>query len=318
MFKKIIGLLVIILTLSSCVSKKLYQELDTKYNKLKASNSALIEEKDDLLASKKELMDELEKLKIQFSELSAQKEMLDSEHESLQSNYKNLDESFKLLSSQSSKKLADQSKKNQQLLLELETKEQKMALESARLEDLQKELNKRSKQINDLQALIDAKEAQMQQLKNAISNALHNFEGKGLTVVHKNGKIYVSMENKLLFNSGSWAVGNEGKKAVVQLAGVLAENTDINVLIEGHTDNDPYAGATLVDNWDLSVKRATAIVRILKGNGVEPTQITAAGRSKFVPVATNKTKEGKAKNRRIEIILAPNLDQISRLLNEKT
>uniref|UniRef100_UPI00356AF5D2 OmpA/MotB family protein n=1 Tax=Lutibacter sp. TaxID=1925666 RepID=UPI00356AF5D2 len=199
---------------------------------------------------------------------------------------------------------------------ELEAKELKLAAENSRLEKLQKELKQRSEQIDELQGLINAKEAQMQQLKNAISNALHNFEGKGLTVVHKNGKIYVSMENKLLFNSGSWAVGVEGKKAVEQLANVLAENKDINVLIEGHTDDVPYTGTTLIDNWDLSVKRATAIVRILENKGVTPTQITAAGRSEFVPVDTNKTAEGKAKNRRIEIILAPNLDQISKLLKD--
>lgn len=123
------------------------------------------------------------------------------------------------------------------------------------------------------------------------------------------------MENKLLFNSGSWAVGTEGKKAVEQLASVLSENKDINVLIEGHTDNVPYTGTTIIDNWDLSVKRATAIVRILESKGVNPTQITAAGRSEYIPVATNETTEGKAKNRRIEIILTPNLDEISKLLN---
>lgn len=316
MLKKVAFLFVVVFTLNSCVSKKLYNELDTKYNKLRSSNSEILKEKDALLVSKKELESDLSKLQKAYDGLSTQKQLLDAEFESLQTTYKNLDESYKVLSSQSSKKLADQAKKNQQLLLELETKERKMELESVRLEELQKELDKRSKQINELQALIDAKEAQMQQLKNAISNALHNFEGKGLTVVHKDGKIYVSMENKLLFNSGSWAVGNEGKKAVEQLATVLSKNTDINVLIEGHTDNDPYNGNTVLDNWDLSVKRATAIVRILKNKGVDPTQITAAGRSEFVPVDTNKTKEGKAKNRRIEIILAPNLDQISKLLNE--
>ena len=316
MFKKIIVVFVIMFTLNSCVSKKLYQELEGKYSNLRSSNSDLIKEKDDLLASKKVVDTELEKLKSEFSELSTQKEILDTEFTSLQHKYKNLDESYKALSSQSSKKLAEQAEKNQQLLLELEAKEQKMALESARLEELQKELNKRSQQINELQSLIDAKEGQMQQLKNAISNALHNFEGKGLTVVHKNGKIYVSMENKLLFNSGSWAVGTDGKKAVEQLASVLSENSDINVLIEGHTDNDPYVSSVLLDNWDLSVKRATAIVRILKDKGVNPTQITAAGRGEFVPVNTNNTIEGKAKNRRIEIILAPNFDEISKLLNE--
>lgn len=316
MLRKIIVLFVISIALNSCVSKKLYQELDTKYSKLQDLNRTVIKEKDNLLASKKQLEEAMEKLEITHAELSTQKEILDDEYVSLQNKYNNLDESYELLSAQSSKKLAVQSKKNKELLTQLEEKEKKLATESNRLEKLQKELNLRAKQIDELQRLIDAKEAKMQQLKNAISNALHNFEGKGLTVVRKNGKIYVSMENKLLFNSGSWAVGVQGKKAVKQLAGVLSKNKDIQVLIEGHTDNVPYKGTTLIDNWDLSVKRATAIVRILENNGVNPTQITAAGRSKFMPIDSNKTAEGKAKNRRIEIILAPNFDEISKLLNE--
>jgi chemotaxis protein MotB len=277
----------------------------------------LLKEKDELLASKKALEANLENLKNDYAALKNKKLILENEFSSLQTKHKNLEESYDALSTQSSKKLAEQAQKNQELLAELEAKELKLAAENSRLEKLQKELKQRSEQIDELESLINAKEAQMQQLKNAISNALHNFEGKGLTVVHKNGKIYVSMENKLLFNSGSWAVGIEGKKAVEQLANVLAENKDINVLIEGHTDDVPYTGSTLIDNWDLSVKRATAIVRILENKGVDPTQITAAGRSKFVPVDTNKTAEGKAKNRRIEIILAPNLDQISKLLKEE-
>jgi chemotaxis protein MotB len=316
MFKKAILFIVTITLLSSCVSKKLYQELDSKYNKLLKSNAALIEEKDNLLASKNTLASNLEKLQNEYDDLVAKKEILDNEYTALEQRYKNLEESYNVLSAQSSKKLAEQSQKNQELLAKLSEKEKKLAAESTRLEKLQKELNQRSQQITALQSLIDAKEAQMQQLKQAISNALHNFEGKGLTVVRKNGKIYVSMENKLLFDSGSWAVGTEGKKAVEQLASVLSENTDIQVLIEGHTDNDPYKGETLLDNWDLSVKRATAIVRILKEKGVNPTQITAAGRGEFVPVDSNKTSAGKAKNRRIEIILAPNFDEISKLLNE--
>ncbi|HCE53939.1 MAG: cell envelope biogenesis protein OmpA [Lutibacter sp. BRH_c52] len=316
MFKKTAILFIIAITFNSCVSKKVYQELETKFNNLRSSNTALIEEKDNLLVAKKALEADLEKLNSDFSALKTQKEILDNEFVSLQSKYKNLDESYNVLSTQSSKKLAEQSQKNQELLLQLEEKERKLALESDRLEKLQNELAQRSNQINELQGLIDAKEAQMQQLKNAISSALLNFEGKGLTVVQKNGKIYVSMENKLLFDSGSWAVGSEGKVAVEQLASVLSKNPDINVLIEGHTDNVPYTGATITDNWDLSVKRATAIVRILQNKGVNPTQITAAGRSEYVMVGSNATAEGKAKNRRIEIILAPNLDEISKLLNK--
>lgn len=315
MLKKTAILFIIAITLNSCVSKKVYQELETKFNNLRSSNSALVEEKDDLLAAKKALEADLEKLNNDYDALKTQKDILDNEFASLQNKHKNLDESYNVLSTQSSKKLAEQSQKNQELLVQLEEKERKLAIESDRLAKLQNELAERSNQINELQGLIDAKEAQMQQLKNAISSALLSFEGKGLTVVQKNGKIYVSMENKLLFDSGSWAVGSEGKNAVEQLAGVLSKNPDINVLIEGHTDNVPYTGATVIDNWDLSVKRATAIVRILQNKGVNPTQITAAGRSEYVMVGSNATPEGKAKNRRIEIILAPNLDEISKLLN---
>ena len=315
MLKKTAILFIIAITLNSCVSKKVYQELETKFNNLRSSNSALVEEKDDLLAAKKALEADLEKLNNDYDALKTQKDILDNEFVSLQNKHKNLDESYNVLSTQSSKKLAEQSQKNQELLVQLEEKERKLAIESDRLAKLQNELAERSNQIYELQGLIDAKEAQMQQLKNAISSALLSFEGKGLTVVQKNGKIYVSMENKLLFDSGSWAVGSEGKNAVEQLASVLSKNPDINVLIEGHTDNVPYTGATVIDNWDLSVKRATAIVRILQNKGVNPTQITAAGRSEYVMVGSNATPEGKAKNRRIEIILAPNLDEISKLLN---
>jgi chemotaxis protein MotB len=317
MLKKIAFLVVITLSVTSCVSKKVYQELESKFNNLRSSNLELLKEKDELVASKKVLETSILSLKDEYAALKNKKLILENELSSLQTKHKNLEESYDALSTQSSKKLAEQAQKNQELLAELEAKELKLAAENSRLEKLQKELKQRSEQIDELESLINAKEAQMQQLKNAISNALHNFEGKGLTVVHKNGKIYVSMENKLLFNSGSWAVGVEGKKAVEQLANVLAENKDINVLIEGHTDDVPYTGSTVIDNWDLSVKRATAIVRILQSKGVNPTQITAAGRSEFVPVDTNKTAEGKAKNRRIEIILAPNLDQISKLLKEE-
>ena len=155
-------------------------------------------------------------------------------------------------------------------------------------------------------------------LKDAISKALTNFEGKGLTVEQRDGKVYVSMENKLLFQSGSWSVGTEGRKAVQQLGSVLADNPDIAILIEGHTDDDPYKGnAQLSGNWDLSTKRATAIVNILRENAsINPENLTAAGRGEYAPIASNDTAEGKAKNRRIEVILTPKLDEISKLLND--
>ena len=158
----------------------------------------------------------------------------------------------------------------------------------------------------------------MKKLKNSISKALTNFEGKGLTVEQRDGKVYVSMENKLLFQSGSWKIGTEGKKAVSQLGEVLAQNPDINVLIEGHTDNDALSGkGEIANNWDLSTKRATAIVSILQENkSINPESLTAAGRSEYAPIGDNDTTEGKAKNRRIEVILTPKLDEVTKLLNE--
>ena len=166
--------------------------------------------------------------------------------------------------------------------------------------------------------MIAAKDTAMRKLKETLSNALNGFEGKGLTVYQKNGKVYVSMENKLLFGSGSWAVGTEGRRAIVEVGKVLATNPDITVQIEGHTDNVEYNGSGPIhDNWDLSTKRATAVVTILTENtGINPRNLTAAGRSEYAPVASNETSEGKSKNRRIEIILTPKLDEISKMLNE--
>jgi chemotaxis protein MotB len=225
-------------------------------------------------------------------------------------------DSYNALESESASELTEKANTIQDLLKDLEAKEKALALEKQHLQQLQNELTARSETINELEELIALKEAKMDALRNAVSNALHTFEGKGLSVTQKNGKVYVSMENKLLFESGSWAVGFEGKKAVVELAKVLKVNPDIEVLIEGHTDTVPYNGNTIEDNWDLSVKRATAIVRILENNAINPKQITAAGRSEYIPVSDNASSEGRAKNRRIEIILAPNLDKINKLLGE--
>ena len=182
----------------------------------------------------------------------------------------------------------------------------------------QEKLGKNAQRLQELEDMIAAKEASMKKLKETLSKALNSFEGKGLTVEQKNGKVYVSMENKLLFNSGSWLVSSEGKKAVVELGKVLGDNPDIAVLIEGHTDDDAFsASGPITDNWDLSTKRATSIVGILSENKkINKQNLTAAGRGEFSPLASNETADGKAKNRRIEIILTPRLDAIAEMLNE--
>ncbi|WP_196895693.1 OmpA family protein [Aureivirga marina] len=314
--KLIIGTLAIGLT-TSCVSKKVYSDLEGKYNRLAASKRKMAKENKDLASEKSKLEGELKDLKGKHGDLTSAKDNLQSEYDALKAQYEKLQKDYDLLETKSSSTIKKNLARNKDLLSQLEAKEKALKEENSRLSKLQEELAQRSARVDELEKLMKANDEKMLALKSAVSNALKAFEGKGLTVEHKNGKVYVSMENKLLFGSGSWAVGTEGKKAVKTLASVLSENADINVLIEGHTDNVPFAKrGAILDNWDLSTKRATAIVRVLQGNGVSPKQISAAGRSEYVPIETNKTKVGKAKNRRIEIILEPNLDEISKLLNE--
>ncbi|PKD21847.1 cell envelope biogenesis protein OmpA [Salegentibacter salinarum] len=301
--------------LTSCVSSKKYQELVGRHADLKRENRNTQSE----LEKYQNLDEEFSALKKDYAEATAERDRLKDELESARKNYATLKNSYDALEENSSAAIAENSRQNRQLLAELEEKEQALVAEQTRLDKLQRDLDARSRRVNELEELIAAKDAKMNALKDAISKALTNFEGKGLTVEQRDGKVYVSMENKLLFSSGSWAVNNEGRQAVQQLGQVLAENPDIAVLIEGHTDNVPYGGSgPLNDNWDLSTKRATSIVQILKeNNNIDPQNLTAAGRGEYAPIATNETAEGKAKNRRIEVILTPKLDEVTKLLNEE-
>lgn len=315
--KKIVLVILTLSLVTSCVTKRVYTELEEKYNKLRDNNSDLFGENQDLIDKKKELEASTKTLQTEIDKLSTDRSKLKEEIDRLDAKKTKLEQEYNELSTLSAEQLSEKEKQNRELLVQLQEKEAKLAEESARLEKLQGDLSSRSARVDELEGLIAAKEAKMQRLKDAVSAALSGFEGKGLTVERKNGKVYVSMENKLLFSSGSWAIGSQGRSAASNLAGVLRQNSDIDVLIEGHTDNVPYSGkGTVTDNWDLSTKRATAVARVLIANNVSPKQITAAGRSKFLPTASNNTVSGKAKNRRIEIILAPNLDAINDLLNE--
>lgn len=313
--------LIIVLSIgvfTSCVSPKIYKDLENKYASLKEDHQTLQDENDALLKAKNSAQNELNKLKKDYETSNARRNKIQSDLAAAQNKYNNLNNSYDALDANSSSAIAANTKKNRELLAQLETKEQALAAESARLEQLKKELNLRSQRVDELESIIAQKDQAMTALKDAVSRALTDFEGKGLTIEQRNGKVYVSMENKLLFESGSWSVGTEGRKAVKKLANVLGDNPDIAVLIEGHTDNAPYSGnGQIKNNWDLSTKRATAIVSILQQNRrIKANNLTAAGRGEYSPIANNDSSEGKAKNRRIEVILTPKLDAISKLLNE--
>lgn len=313
--KFILGVFFLGITFTSCVSSKVHKDLQAQYDDLEARNQKL---SSDLQETRERHEGELAALQNEYKTRTGERDKLQGNINTLTAQLEALKADYDALDKNSSSALSENSRRNRDLLAQLDEKERALAVEQARLEKLQKDLAARSNRINELESLIAAKDAKMNALKTAVSNALTNFEGKGLTVEQRDGKVYVSMENKLLFNSGSWAVNSEGKKAVQQLGQVLAQNPDIAVLIEGHTDNVPYGGAgQLTDNWDLSTKRATSIVQILRENrNIDPQNLTAAGRGEFAPVTSNETSEGKAKNRRIEVILTPKLDEINQLLKE--
>jgi chemotaxis protein MotB len=310
---------VLIALSSSCVSKKVFNELETKFADLKKENRKTQDLYDSISKAKSQLDSDYTKLKKDYEKTKAERDKLAIDFAAADKNLKTLQASYSALEKNSDESLKENMAKNRELLAQLEAKEKALAAEKERLNKLSADLKKGTDRVNELESIMAAKEAAMKKLKDALSKSLKAFEGKGLTVNQRDGKVYVSMENKLLFESGSWAVGSEGKKAVVLVASVLAQNPDISVLIEGHTDNDKFAGAVgqIENNWDLSTKRATAIVNILSENkGVKKDNLTAAGRGEFAPLMSNDTSEGKAKNRRIEIILTPKLDEISKMLNE--
>lgn len=179
------------------------------------------------------------------------------------------------------------------------------------------ELDERERLINELQGIINAQNERVAQILNSVQDALLGFGSEELTVTQKDGKVYVAMSDKLLFQSGSAKLDKRGKEALEKLAEVLNSQNDIDVYIEGHTDSKPINTAQFKDNWDLSVIRATSVVRILTQEyGVNPLKVVPSGRGEFMPVDDNETNEGRSKNRRTEIIIAPKLDKLLQILQE--
>lgn len=191
----------------------------------------------------------------------------------------------------------------------------------------EKALAEREQSLKQLQDALNKKEETTAKLNEAIRNALLGFRDDELSVEERDGKVYVSLSNKLLFTSGSATVGEQGQQALQKLADVMLKNPDIDIEVEGHTDNDQFRTRTTADtdgriyvrdNWDLSVMRATSVVKVLTDEySVDPKRVRAAGRGEFFPKADNSSAEGKAKNRRTEIVLTPKLDEVMKLLKKK-
>ena len=274
--KRIIFALCLLIAVTSCVSKK-------KYMVAENGRLAALSRERVLNRNLGQQKDEIAKLKQQITDLMSDTTRLGQAiRDYRKSLYSNLSEQEKL---------------------------------NMLLKEKMEELAEREATINKLQAEVDAQNARLQSLLNSVKDALLGFSSDELTVTEKNGKIYVAMSDKLLFESGSAQVNKQGKEALGKLAEVLKKQHDIDVFIEGHTDNKPIKTVQFKDNWDLSVVRATSVVRILtKDYGVNPLQILPCGRGEFMPVDNNESVEGRAHNRRTEIIMAPKLDKLMDIL----
>ena len=250
----------------------------------------------------------------------------------LQNKQDRLNTAYDLLVSQNSRQMSEKAKETKLLLEQLEEAQTKLLKKeddlnklSATLSEKENELNnaqrileERSARVNELEKIINQKDSLVTAIKNKVQKALTGLEGDGLTIEQRNGKIYISLEEDLLFASGKYVINQTGVAALNKLSGALASQKDIEILVEGHTDNVKGSGrGSIKDNWDLSVMRATSVVKTLLNNkGLDPLQLTAAGRGEHNPIATNETIEGRKINRRIELILSPNLDDLYDILEE--
>ncbi len=305
---------------TACVPSKKYNELLerekscseelAKYKKSSTDYEVLskdLQSKYDLAAK------EVSRLRGDTNQLGNQIRLLSREQATLEAQYETLENSFDKLKNLSAKETATLQTELEAKTRELQRKEDALLKLDEELKVKQALLVEREKRVNELEEAIRKKDAKIQVLKARVANALRNFENQGLTVVQKNGKIYVSLEAKLLFNSGSTKVEEEGKAALVELARVLETERDLEIVVEGHTDTDKLTSSVSPkNNWELSVLRATSVVELMLANSnMAPTQIMAAGRGEFHPVDPN----DKAKNRRIEIIISPNLNELFEIIS---
>jgi len=283
------------LLLSSCVSSKKFNQLTGNFQESEKTVQALKEQN--------------QSLKVQNSDAQSRIDKQAKDYEELLVKFKELESRLRSLQVGSSEEIA-------RLMVKLQETQSDLQKREDILKSAQVELEQRSIRMKELESALQQKDDAVKQLRLKVMDALVGFNNKGLTIQEKNGKVYVSLDEQLLFKTGQWEVDPKGQQALSDLADVLGKNPDINVLVEGHTDNIPMRGSGMVkDNWDLSVMRATAVTRILlKNNAVESRRITAAGRGEFFPIDEANTPEARQKNRRTEIILTPRLDEIFRIL----
>lgn len=306
----------VIFLLSSCVSMKKYNQMAGNYQDCEKTVQTLKDQDQALSVQNTELQSKIDKQLKDNQELSGKLDETNKKLENLSLNNQRLNQINSDLEDQLKSLKVGSSAEISRLLDKLQQTQADLQKREDILKSAQNELEQRSLKMKELEAALQQKDEAVKQLRQKVMDALVGFNNKGLTIQEKNGKVYVSLDEQLLFKTGQWEVDPKGQQALSNLAEVLGQNPDINVLVEGHTDNVLMRGSGEVkDNWDLSVMRATAVTRILlKNKAIEPKRITSAGRGEFFPIDNANTPEARKKNRRTEIILTPRLDEIFRIL----
>lgn len=338
--KNIILSLVLSVALISCVPSRLLEESKQKNKECDEALAKLKTESREMSETFSELKEDNEKMKKQIKELERDTLNQGKYMTKLTKNYDKLNDTYNLLLEKNSELEQLNKNENKKLAGDLQLTQDQLQRKEDKLRKLEEDLSKREnalkllqedfdktneqlslreQKVSELQSILSKKDSAVAALKTKVSDALLGFVNKGLTIHQKNGKVYVSLEESLLFGSGSTVVDAKGLEPLKKLAKVLEQNSDINVLIEGHTDDVPFnsAGGSIKDNWELSVLRATSIVKILLSNSkIDPVRIEAAGKGEYLPIDTAKNAEARRKNRRTEIILTPNLNELLKVLEQ--
>jgi chemotaxis protein MotB len=312
-------LFILSILIVSCVPQRKFQEVSDKNTKCQEERALLKEQLRVLEEKNKEVVSKSEAFDRNFKMLQSDTALLGNSLRILRGQYDKInllnDELLKKTASLKAGSEAENGKLLGELMNtkeDLQKKQDVLNKLEAELASKSKTLEEREKKVNDLESLLTRQEEAAKALKDKVANALLGFKDKGLTVEQKNGKVYVNLEAKLLFASGSTKVDQEGKQAIIDLAKALEGQKDLQIIVEGHTDVDKINSSSIPkDNWELSVLRATSVVKIMTENSkVEPIILTAAGRGEFIPVDAN----DKAKNRRIEVIISPKLDDLFKII----
>jgi len=310
---------------ASCVPQKRFNELESRFQRSEASNERLRMENELARAQNENLLFRVETLSSDTTRLGEQIRRLQRSYDQLQATYNQVQEYNVQLLQGKEEETRQILARMQDIQLDLQRREDELNAASREMSAKQKHLDsllavmvQKEQRVNELEAILTRQDSVVNALRSSVSQALLGFEGRGLSVDIRNGKVYVSLDESLLFATGSTVVDARGENALKELARVLEQNPEINIMIEGHTDDVPIrSGSLMKDNWDLSVLRATSVVRILLRHGqISPQRFVVAGRGEHLPVDPAKTPEARSKNRRTEIILTPQLDDLFRIIEQ--